>query len=102
MRPHRNPSAGIKNPKRKQHERREVHPFETWDEVEAVADELPDQRYAPIPVFAVGTGLRPEEWIALHRADVDRDARLVHVRKRFTQGELKEGGKTDGSTGGCR
>jgi integrase len=74
-----------------------VHPFETWVDVESVADEL-DKRYAAIPVFAVGTGLRPEEWIALERADIDRDARLVHVRRRFSQGELKEGGKTDGST----
>jgi integrase len=46
----------------------------------------------------VGTGLRPEEWVALERADVDRDARLVHVRRRFSQRVLKEGGKTDGST----
>jgi integrase len=92
-----NPSAGIKNAKRKRHERREVHPFETWADVEAVADEL-DKRYKAIPVFAVGTGLRPEEWIALERADIDREARIVHVRRRFSQGELKEGGKTDGST----
>jgi integrase len=92
-----NPAGGIKNAKRKRHERREVHPFETWADVESVADEL-DKRYAAIPVFAVGTGLRPEEWIALERADIDRDARLVHVRRRFSQGELKEGGKTDGST----
>jgi integrase len=49
-------------------------------------------------VSRVGTGLRPEEWIALERADIDREARLVHVRRRFSQGELKEGGKTDGST----
>jgi hypothetical protein len=41
--------------------------------------------------------LRPEEWIALERGDVDRDARLVHVRRRFTRGALKQGGKTDGS-----
>jgi integrase len=92
-----NPSAGIRNAKRKRHERREVHPFESWADVEAIADEL-DKRYAAIPVFAVGTGLRPEEWIALERADIDRDARLVHVRRRFSQGDLKEGGKTDGST----
>ncbi len=92
-----NPSAGIKNAKRKRHERRGVHPFETWADVESVADEL-DPRYKAIPVFAVGTGLRPEEWCALERADIDWDARLVNVRRRFSQGELKEGGKTDGST----
>ncbi len=92
-----NPTAGIKNPKRKRHERRDVEPFETWEQIDAIAAEL-DPRSAAIPVFAVGTGLRPEEWIALERRDVDRDAGVVHVRRRFTQGVLKQGGKTDGST----
>jgi hypothetical protein len=32
-----------------------------------------DKLYAAIPVFAVGTGLGPEEWIALERADIDRE-----------------------------
>jgi integrase len=92
----RDASAGIKNPKRKRHERRPIVPFETWAEVETVAAEL-DPRYRAIPVFAVGTGLRPEEWIALERADVDREAGVVHVRRRFSGGELKDGGKTNGS-----
>ena len=34
-----------------------------------------DARYAAIPVFAVGTGLRPEEWIGLHRSDIHWEAR---------------------------
>ncbi len=92
----RDASAGIKNPKRKRHERREVTPFETWAEVERIADEL-DPRYRAIPVVGVGTGLRPEELFGLHRADVDRQAGVLHVRRRFTGGMLKEGGKTDGS-----
>ena len=92
----RNASDGIRNPKRNRHERREVAPFESWDEVDAVAAEL-DSRYAAIPVFAVGTGLRPEEWIGLHRSDIDREARSVSVRRRFVGGELKDGGKTPGS-----
>jgi integrase len=62
----RNASDGIRNPKRNRHERRPVTPFESWDEVDAVAAEL-DPRYAVIPIFAVGTGLRPEEWCGLHR-----------------------------------
>jgi integrase len=33
----------------------------------------------------------------LHRADVDRQAGVLHVRRRFTGGMVKEGGKTDGS-----
>ena len=64
--------------------------------MQAIADEL-DPRYAAIPVFAVGTGLRPEEWAALERRDLDREAGLVHVRRRFSGGQLKEGGKTAGS-----
>jgi len=92
----RNAAVGIKNPKRKRHERREVLPFESWKQVEQLSEEL-DPRYAAIPIFAVGTGLRPEEWIALERGDIDREAGVVHVRRRFTGGELKQGGKTDGS-----
>ena len=90
----RDASAGISNPKRKRHERKPIIPFETWDEIEAITDEL-DPRYAAIPAFATGTGLRPEEWIALERADVDREKRAVHVRRRFSGGELKPGTKTE-------
>jgi integrase len=46
---------------------------------------------------AVGCGLRPEELFALERRDVDRQANVLHVCRRFTGGVLKEGGKTDGS-----
>ena len=91
-----NASNGIKNPKRKRHERREVHPFESWKDVEAVADEL-DNRYRAIPFVAVGCGLRPEELFALERRDIERQENVLHIRRRFTGGVLKEGGKTDGS-----
>jgi integrase len=89
----RDASAGIKNPKRKRHERRDVFPFESWVDVEAVAHEL-DPRYRALPLVAVGCGLRPEELFGLHRADVDRAAGVLHVRRRFTGGELKPGTKT--------
>jgi integrase len=92
----RDASVGIRNPKRKRHERGEIQPFETWDEVFAIADEL-DQRYRAIPIVGVGTSLRPEELFGLHRADVDRAAGALYVRRRFTGGALKEGGKTGGS-----
>jgi integrase len=92
----RDASVGIRNPKRKRHERREIRPFETWAEVFAIADEL-DPRYRAIPIVGVGTGLRPEELFGAHRADLDRAARVLHVRRRFSGGALKEGGKTDGS-----
>lgn len=89
----RDASVGIKNPKRKRHERKPIVPFETWDEVGAIADEL-GERYRAIPLFAVGTGLRPEEWIALERSDIDRDARLIRVCKRYTDGRIEQGTKT--------
>jgi integrase len=91
-----NASNGIRNPKRKRHERREIDPFESWVDVRAIADEL-DGRYRAIPLIGVGCGLRPEEIFGLHRADVDRKTRVLHIRRRFTGGELKGGGKTDGS-----
>jgi integrase len=89
----RDAAAEVRNPKRKRHERKLILPFQSWDELEAVSAEL-DPRFQAIPVFVAGTGLRPEEWIALERAYVDRDNRLVHVRKRFSGGELKPGTKT--------
>lgn len=92
----RDATAGIKNPKRKRHERREVLPFESWDEVLAVADEL-DPRFRAIPIVAVGCGLRPEELFGLHRSDLDRESRVLRINRRYTGGMVKEGGKTNGS-----
>ncbi len=71
----------------------EIDPFASWEEVDAIADEL-DPRFAAIPVFAVGTGLRPEEWVALERRDVDRAAGVVTVERVYTQGRLKQCAKT--------
>ena len=85
--------AEYPNPKRKRSERRDVFPFEAWDEVEAVAAEL-DARFAAIPIVLVATGLRPEELFGLHRSDVDRDSRTLSVERRYTTGMLKPGGKT--------
>jgi integrase len=89
----REPTLGIKNPKRKRAERRDVFPFESWEELEMIAEEL-DPRYAAIPIFATATGLRPEEWIALHRSDVDRKKKIVTVRRRYSGGMVKPGSKT--------
>ena len=47
-------------------------------------------------LFAAATGLRPSEWIALERRDIDRDARVVYARRALRNGRLKST-KTEGS-----
>ncbi|MBA3413302.1 MAG: hypothetical protein H0T09_06385, partial [Actinobacteria bacterium] len=85
-----NPARYVKNPKAK---RAEFQPFSSWEEIEAIAAEL-DPRFAAIPIFATGTGLRPEEWLALERLDVDRKAGVVRVERVWTQRRLKQCAKT--------
>jgi integrase len=46
-------------------------------------------RYRPMVFFGAATGLRPGEWVALEQRDVDREARVVYVRRAFTKGRLK-------------
>ncbi len=77
--------VGVDNPVRR---RKEQHPFESWAELEALAGAI-GPRYGPMILFAAATGLRPAEWIALKRRDVDRDERVVYVRRSFTRGVLK-------------
>jgi integrase len=77
----------VPNPEPK---RQEVPTFESVAELEMIGDELAT-RFAPLPVFAGLTGLRPEEWIALERRDVDRRAGVVHVRRVYTDGQVKRG-----------
>jgi integrase len=86
----RNPARYVKNPKPK---RPEIQPFASWEEMDAIAGEL-DPRFAAIPAFAAGTGLRPEEWIALERRDLDRAAGVVTVERVYSQGRLKPCAKT--------
>jgi len=83
---------GVDNPSPR---RREQRPFESWAELDAVAAHLAP-RYRPMVFFAAATGLRPAEWVALERRDVDREARVVYVRRAFTKGRLKCT-KTEGS-----
>jgi len=85
--------VGVDNPVRR---RKEQHPFESWTELEALAAAI-GPRYGPMILFAAATGLRPAEWIALEIRDVDRDERVVFVRRSFTRGELKIP-KTEAST----
>ena len=76
---------GVENPQRRPTEKR---PFESWDEVEAVAARLRGG-LGPMVIFAAATGLRPGEWVALERRDIDRDARVAYVRRSFGKGRLK-------------
>jgi integrase len=76
--------------------RGEVPAFESVADLEAVADELPVM-WAALPLFAGLTGLRPEEWLALERRDVDRGAGIVHVRRVYTDGQVKLYGKSEKS-----
>lgn len=86
---HENPAALTPNPAPKHGEMK----IFSWSEIEAVAAELP-AHYSAIPVFAAGTGLRPEEWIALERRDIDRDRRIVSVQRVYTNGQVREHPKT--------
>ena len=45
-------------------------------------------------MFAAATGLRPEEWQALERRDMDRAASALNVRRTVSSGEVVELGKT--------
>jgi integrase len=65
-------------------------------ELEAITAEL-SPMYAPLPAFAAATGLRPEEWQALERRDVDRPRRLLTVSRTVSGGEVVELGKTSGA-----
>jgi integrase len=52
---------------------------------------------SPKPAFAAATGLRPEEWQAIERRDVDRRDRVLNVTRTVSSGEVTELGKTGGS-----
>ena len=66
------------------------------NELDAISAELPPT-YAPLPMFAAATGLRPEEWQALERRDIDRRARVVSVLRTVSGGEVVELGKSNGA-----
>ena len=68
----------------------------TYAELDAIAAELSPE-YRALPAFAAATGLRPEEWQALERRDVDRRERMLSVRATVSGGELVELGKTGAS-----
>jgi integrase len=75
---------GVANPLRRSPEKR---PFESWAEVEAVAEHL-GAVCGPMMVFAAATGLRPAELVALEQRDVDRVGEVVYARRQFVRGRL--------------
>ncbi len=83
---------GVDNPQRRRTEKR---PFESWAQLAKVASWLGDCERALV-LFAAATGLRPGEWIALEQRDIDREARVVYVRRAFRNGRIKCP-KTEGS-----
>jgi integrase len=77
--------VGVDNPTPR---RKEQRPFESWAELEEIAAAL-GPRYGPMIIFAAATGLRPAEWIALEKRDINREERAVYVRRSFTRRQLK-------------
>ncbi len=66
----------------------------TREELHSIAAEL-SPMYAPLPLFVAATGLRPEEWQALERRDLDRRAGVVNVLRTVSDGEVVELAKTN-------
>ncbi len=77
---------GVPNPGRRCREQR---PFDSWAQIGSVAERL-GQLFGPMVVFAAATGLRPSELFALEWGDVDRAAGVVHVRRAYANGRVKQ------------
>jgi integrase len=67
---------------------REKRPFESWQQIDAIAANL-GPVYGPMIDFAAATGLRPSELFGLERHDGDRQAGVVYVRRAYANGRLK-------------
>jgi integrase len=70
----------------------ELRPFEP-EQIEALAAEL-GPRFGPLVIVAAETGLRPEEWIALERRDLDKANPALLVQRKFANGGLTPFPKT--------
>jgi integrase len=91
--PNRNPAATVSVPRPA---RRAIAPFESWDQVFAVAEKA--GAYGPLIRFACATGLRPQEWQALEWRDITfGDPPRLQVTRTVQSGAIATGAKTDGS-----
>jgi integrase len=88
----RNPTDRIRNRRVKLDEDREIRPFGSWEEVEAIAAEL-EPRYQALPIFLVGTGMRPEEALALEWKDISGG--VASIERVHSQGRTKPCKKSD-------
>jgi integrase len=88
-----NPAALVKNP---QPRNPEIDPFESWEEIDAIAAELDPVRGVLVE-FLAGTGVRPEEAFGADWRDVDTAHRVLTVRRAFAKGRLKDFAKTERS-----
>lgn len=77
---------GVPNPQRRP---KEKQPFESWAQIEAVAAQL-GPVYGPMVIFGAATGLRPSELFGLEQHDIDREARVVYVRRAYANGKIKD------------
>ncbi len=77
----------------RQPKRPEIIPF-TRAEIDRLAELGP---YAPMLRFAVETGMRPSEWLAVERRDVRGAEGVVLVKRTYVRGKLKAHGKTTAS-----
>src|SRR5437773_6689501 len=75
---------GVDNPHRRRTEKR---PFESWEQLDALAARL-GSRLGAMVVFAAATGMRPGEWVALEQRDIDRAGRVAYVNRSFSRGRL--------------
>jgi integrase len=83
-------TGALRNPL---HARTEFTPCDTWEEVDAVAQELGP--LGPLAIFCVGTGVRPEEAFGGEWRDVDLVAGVFTMQRTFAKGRQKNYGKTD-------
>jgi integrase len=86
-----NPTDGVRNRATKA---AEIVPI-PWDTLLALEDEI-DLRYLIAPILGGGTGLRPEEFLALEWRDVDLSGRVLYVARVRSGGRVIDLG-ADGS-----